>query len=111
MVNFLWLQGGACSGNTMSSLNAEEATACDLVTDFGISNVQETTSHSSYKGDRFLHPWQGETNPIDPLEGHKQGLELGTRTIEWARPGAACRRARFPCTSRPDANWGGSEPK
>ncbi|MGB9633237.1 MAG: hydrogenase, partial [Chloroflexaceae bacterium] len=32
----LWLQGGACSGNTMSFLNAEEPSACDLVTDFGI---------------------------------------------------------------------------
>jgi len=31
------LQGGACSGNTMSFLNAEEPSACDLVTDFGIN--------------------------------------------------------------------------
>ena len=37
MVNLLWLQGGACSGNTMSFLNAEEPSACDLVTDFGIN--------------------------------------------------------------------------
>lgn len=36
MANMLWLQGGACSGNTMSFLNAEEPTAVDLVTDFGI---------------------------------------------------------------------------
>jgi NiFe hydrogenase small subunit HydA len=36
MANLLWLQGGACSGNTMSFLNAEEPTACDLVNDFGI---------------------------------------------------------------------------
>ena len=36
MANLLWLQGGACSGNTMSFLNAEEPSACDLVTDFGI---------------------------------------------------------------------------
>ncbi|BAZ07087.1 hydrogenase small subunit [Calothrix sp. NIES-3974] len=36
MTNVLWLQGGACSGNTMSFLNAEEPTACDLMTDFGI---------------------------------------------------------------------------
>jgi hydrogenase small subunit len=36
MVNLLWLQGGACSGDTMSFLNAEEPSACDLVTDFGI---------------------------------------------------------------------------
>ena len=39
MASLLWLQGGACSGNTMSFLNAEEPTACDLVTDFGIDVV------------------------------------------------------------------------
>ena len=37
MANLLWLQGGACSGNNMSFLNAEEPSACDLVTDFGIN--------------------------------------------------------------------------
>ena len=37
MANLLWLQGGACSGNTMSFLNAEEPSVCDLVTDFGIN--------------------------------------------------------------------------
>jgi NiFe hydrogenase small subunit HydA len=36
MATLLWLQGGACSGNTMSFLNAEEPSAVDLVTDFGI---------------------------------------------------------------------------
>lgn len=36
MATLLWLQGGACSGNTMSFLNAEEPSACDLVIDFGI---------------------------------------------------------------------------
>ncbi len=36
MTSLLWFQGGACSGNTMSFLNAEEPSACDLVTDFGI---------------------------------------------------------------------------
>ncbi|MEM1349999.1 MAG: hydrogenase, partial [Myxococcota bacterium] len=37
MANVLWLHGGACSGNTMSFLNAEEPSAVDLVTDFGIN--------------------------------------------------------------------------
>ena len=36
MANLLWLQGGACSGNTMSFLNADQPTAVDLLTDFGI---------------------------------------------------------------------------
>ena len=37
MANVLWLQGGACSGNTISFLNAEEPTVVDLITDFGIN--------------------------------------------------------------------------
>ncbi|MGK7931916.1 MAG: hydrogenase [Microcystaceae cyanobacterium] len=37
MANVLWLQGGACSGNTLSFLNADEPTVVDLVTDFGIN--------------------------------------------------------------------------
>ncbi|YAI82122.1 MAG: hydrogenase [cyanobacterium endosymbiont of Rhopalodia sterrenbergii] len=37
MTNVLWLQGGACSGNTLSFLNAEEPTLVDLVTDFDIN--------------------------------------------------------------------------
>lgn len=36
MTTLLWFQGGACSGNTISLLNAEEPTVCDLLTDFGI---------------------------------------------------------------------------
>lgn len=36
MANVLWLQGGACSGNTMSFLNAEEPSVVDLVLDFGL---------------------------------------------------------------------------
>lgn len=37
MANVLWLQGGACSGNTMSFLNAEEPTVVELIVDFGIN--------------------------------------------------------------------------
>ncbi|MGJ8685883.1 MAG: hypothetical protein ACSHWQ_00280 [Spongiibacteraceae bacterium] len=37
MANLLWLQGGACSGNTMSFLNAEQPSVCDLVSDFDIN--------------------------------------------------------------------------
>ncbi len=36
MATVLWLHGGACNGNTMSFLNAEYPSVCDLVTDFGI---------------------------------------------------------------------------
>lgn len=37
MANVLWLQGGACSGNTMSFLNAEEPSVVDLILDFGLN--------------------------------------------------------------------------
>ncbi|KRA27975.1 MULTISPECIES: hydrogenase [unclassified Nocardioides] len=36
MSSVLWLQGGACSGNTMSFLNAEEPNVVDLIVDFGL---------------------------------------------------------------------------
>ncbi|WP_163549984.1 hydrogenase [Candidatus Frankia nodulisporulans] len=39
MSSVLWFQGGACSGNTMSFLNAEEPTVIDLITDFGLDLV------------------------------------------------------------------------
>ncbi|MDR0960484.1 MAG: hypothetical protein LBM23_09095 [Propionibacteriaceae bacterium] len=36
MTTVLWLQGGACSGNTMSFLNADEPSVVDLIVDFGL---------------------------------------------------------------------------
>ncbi len=43
MINLVWLKGGACSGNTMSFLNAEQPSVIDLVTDFGIRIVYHPT--------------------------------------------------------------------
>ncbi|MFN5757394.1 MAG: nickel-dependent hydrogenase large subunit [Planctomycetia bacterium] len=78
--------------------------------DFSHLNVRESTAHSFYKGDTYLHPWEGRTEPIDPVEGHKQGkyswakspryevagkgpmpLEAGplARQVNAGRPGAA----------------------
>jgi hydrogenase small subunit len=36
MSSVLWFQAGACSGNTMSFLNAEEPNVVDLIVDFGL---------------------------------------------------------------------------
>lgn len=55
--------------------------------DFDHLNVREDTSHSFYKGDRFLHPWQGETDPIDPLDGHKQGKYSWAKSPRYEVPG------------------------
>lgn len=35
--------------------------------------VSEDVSHSFFEGDRPLHPWEGQTIPIDPEQGRKQG--------------------------------------
>lgn len=78
--------------------------------DFDHLNVREDTAHSFYRGSTYLHPWEGVTEPIDPLDGHKQGkyswakspryevhgkgalpLEAGplSRQVVAGRPGAA----------------------
>ena len=44
MANVLWLQGGACSGNTMSFLNAEEPTVAELIIDFGLNILWHPTT-------------------------------------------------------------------
>ncbi|MDI9338303.1 MAG: hydrogenase [Alphaproteobacteria bacterium] len=43
MANVLWLQGGACSGNTMSFLNAQEPTIVELIVDFGVNILWHPT--------------------------------------------------------------------
>ncbi len=55
--------------------------------DFDHLNVREDTAHSFYKGDKSLHPWQGETDPIDPLEGHKQGKYSWSKSPRYDVPG------------------------
>lgn len=40
--------------------------------DFEHLKVKEDVSHSFYQGQTFLHPWEGVTEPIDPLDGKKQ---------------------------------------
>src|SRR3954471_18990673 len=39
MSSVLWFQAGACSGNTMSFLNAEEPNIVDLIVDFGLDLI------------------------------------------------------------------------
>lgn len=39
MTSVLWFQGGACSGNTMSFLNASEPSVVDLIVDFGMEVI------------------------------------------------------------------------
>ena len=50
MTSVLWFQGGACSGNTMSFINAAEPSVVDLIVDFGLEIVYHPTL-STEKGE------------------------------------------------------------
>ena len=43
MTSVLWFQGGACSGNTMSFINAAEPSVVDLIVDYGLEIVYHPT--------------------------------------------------------------------
>ena len=41
--------------------------------EFDQANVREDVTHSFYEGSRPLHPFEGETIPVDPAKGKEQG--------------------------------------
>lgn len=87
MANVLWLQGGACSGNTMSFLNAEEPSVCDLITDFGI-NVLWHPSLGMELGDnlqRLLRNCLSGETPLDILVFEGSVVNAPNGTGEWNR--------------------------
>ena len=87
MANLLWLQGGACSGNTMSFLNAEEPSACDLVTDFGI-NVLWHPSLGMELGDnlkKLLNSLTSGQLPLDIFVFEGTVVNAPNGTGEWNR--------------------------
>ncbi|MBM0104984.1 hydrogenase [Steroidobacter sp. S1-65] len=87
MANLIWLQGGACSGNTMSFLNAEEPSVCDLVTDFGI-NVLWHPSLGMELGDRLrdlLRALVAEEIPLDIFVLEGTVIRAPNGTGEWNR--------------------------
>lgn len=55
--------------------------------DFDHLNVRESTAHSFYQGDTYLHPWEGRTEPIDPAKGHKQGKYSWAKSPRYEVPG------------------------
>jgi hydrogenase large subunit len=55
--------------------------------DFDHVRVRESTAHSFYSGDTYLHPWEGRTDPIDPAEGHKQGKYSWAKSPRYEVPG------------------------
>jgi Ni,Fe-hydrogenase I small subunit len=81
MANLLWLQGGACSGNTMSFLNAEEPSVCDFVTDFGI-NILWHPSLGMELGENLQKlPCLGCTEPEFPFHELAPGTVFKTQTV------------------------------
>jgi NiFe hydrogenase small subunit HydA len=87
MANVLWLQGGACSGNTISFLNAEEPTVVDLITDFGI-NVVWHPSLGLQLGDdvqQLLRDCVSGKIPIDILVFEGSVVQAPRGTGEWNR--------------------------
>jgi uptake hydrogenase small subunit len=87
MTNVLWLQGGACSGNTMSFLNAEEPTACDLIADFGIKILWHPSLGLELGANLQTLLWEcvlGKT-PLDILVFEGSVVNAPNGTGEWNR--------------------------
>ncbi|MEL7036677.1 MAG: hydrogenase small subunit [Cyanobacteria bacterium J06592_8] len=87
MANVLWLQGGACSGNTMSFLNAEEPSVCDLITDFDI-NVLWHPSLGLELGEslkKLLRDCINGTIPLDILVFEGSVVNAPKGSGEWNR--------------------------
>ena len=96
MATLLWLQAGACSGNTISLLQAEEPTVVDLLTDFGVELLwHPSLGPSSARRSRRSSPtWSPARKPLDifVLEGTvilgpngtgRMDMFAGRPMIEW----------------------------
>lgn len=55
--------------------------------DFDHLRVREDTAHAFYRGATSLHPWEGETDPIDPLDGRRDGKYTWAKAPRYDVPG------------------------
>ncbi|MEZ5096866.1 MAG: nickel-dependent hydrogenase large subunit [Nocardioides sp.] len=55
--------------------------------DYDQLRVSEDVTHSFFKGDRPLHPWEGETNPLDPRNARGQGKYSWAKSPRYDVPG------------------------
>ena len=118
MTNLIWLKGGACSGNTMSFLNAEQPSVIELVMDFGINmlyhpsigleigeQVKEILNDAlsgRVKVDIFVF----EGTVIQGPQGTgKMNIFAGRPTMEWVK--AMAQVADFVVAVGDCASWGG----
>ena len=67
MINLLWLKGGACGGNTMSFLSADQPNVIELVQDFGVRIIYHPTIglEIGEQVKEILHDCLEERIPID----------------------------------------------
>jgi len=118
MANVLWLQGGACSGNTMSFLDAEEPTVVELIVDFGINILWHPTIgleighqvsellEDCVSGKTQLDVFVFEGTIIQGPDGSGKMNYFAERPmIEWVRELSAA--AQFVVAIGDCATWGG----
>ncbi len=55
--------------------------------EFDQARVREDVTHSFYEGTTARHPFEGETKPIDPAEGAKQGKYSWAKSPRYDVPG------------------------
>src|SRR5690606_15934989 len=55
--------------------------------EFDQARIREDITHSFYEGDRPLHPFEGETRPIDPEAGRAQGKYSWAKAPRYDVPG------------------------
>lgn len=60
-------------GRNDALINRSGIYANGQYSEFDHLRVSEDTARSFYKGSGLLHPWEGETNPIDPDVGKEEG--------------------------------------
>lgn len=55
--------------------------------DFDQERIREDHSHSFFRGSGSLHPFDGITDPIDPVEGRKEGKYTFAKAPRYELPG------------------------
>lgn len=55
--------------------------------EFDQALVTEDVTHAFYRGDRPLHPWEGQTDPVDPAIGRDQGKYTWAKAPRYDVPG------------------------
>jgi Ni,Fe-hydrogenase I large subunit len=60
-------------GRNAALINRSGVVAGGKFHEFDQMRITEDVRHSFFQGDRPLHPWEGQTIPVDPSEGRKQG--------------------------------------